>query len=589
MANVLTAQQLNDIAKSSGYTGGSFSSVGLPTQPTPATPTPTPIQPAPISQTPPVQTSQPSPTTVNATPYTGTSIVDALNQGGQASDFASRTKLAQQYGIQNYAGTADQNTQLLNKYKGALSTLQSSGQPAPTTGGTASQAVNQATGGYTPVPQINPIDTLLTQDKGYQDLLKVYSDYTNSQNQQKSLVDTYTQMTKDAGIEGLNTQLMNSKKIIDGTEQDIRNEISAVGGFATESQVQGLAAARNKTLIQNYNTLLQTKQNAMDNINTMIGLSGQDRQYAQQQFENQLNVQKQINDYRDKFVNNAKESYNAIVQAQGYGGLYNAVKNSPTDMALVEKTLGLAPGQLAQMATYQKPLTEKEKLDVENQKLQNQKLKQEIGAGPKLETQVVDLNGKKVLINSKTGAIISEIGGGSSSTGQAELAQNESNITNITGLLSNKALSSAVGPNTYSRGSLYTPFGNIDYSPSRYTGATTNFISGVQQLTSQLSLDSLVRAKAQGATFGALSEGELKLLSSSASKLDSWAVKDKQGNVTGYNVSQKDFKSELDRINNFAKLDYVLKGGSPESVGVQVMPNGKYVTKNSDGTYQELN
>lgn len=396
MAQVLTAQQLNDIAKSSGYKGGSFSSVGLPTSPTPVSPAPmTTPQPSPVQanpnanyfnqtpgQTPPVNTAQPSPTTVNATPYTGNSIVDALNQGGQASDFASRSKLAQTYGIQNYTGTADQNTQLLNKYRGALSTLQSSGQPAPTTGGSASQTINQATGGYTPIPQVNPIDTLLTQDKGYQDLLKVYSDYTNSQNQQKSLVDTYTQMTKDAGIESLNTQLMDAKKIIDGTEQDIRNEISAVGGFATESQVQGLAAARNKTLIQNYNTLLQTKQNAIDNINTMIGLSSQDRTYAQQQFENQLNIQQQLNTYRDKFVNNAKESYNAIVQAQGYSGLYNAVKNSPTDMALVEKTLGLAPGQLAQMATYQKPLTAIESAELENKQLQNKKLRGELnGSG----------------------------------------------------------------------------------------------------------------------------------------------------------------------------------------------------------------
>ena len=42
-----------------------------------------------------------------------TSIVDYLKSTGQASDFASRSALAAQKGIQNYAGTAEQNTRLL--------------------------------------------------------------------------------------------------------------------------------------------------------------------------------------------------------------------------------------------------------------------------------------------------------------------------------------------------------------------------------------------------------------------------------------------------------------------------------------------
>jgi len=46
--------------------------------------------------------------------YTGPSIVDYLSSSGQASDFNSRTKLAQEKGINNYSGTAEQNTQLLN-------------------------------------------------------------------------------------------------------------------------------------------------------------------------------------------------------------------------------------------------------------------------------------------------------------------------------------------------------------------------------------------------------------------------------------------------------------------------------------------
>ena len=46
--------------------------------------------------------------------YTGVSIVDYLNSIGQPSSYGSRAILAASKGIQNYAGTAEQNTQLLS-------------------------------------------------------------------------------------------------------------------------------------------------------------------------------------------------------------------------------------------------------------------------------------------------------------------------------------------------------------------------------------------------------------------------------------------------------------------------------------------
>lgn len=46
------------------------------------------------------------------------SVVDYLGSKGQASDFGSRTALANQYGITNYTGTASQNTQLLRALQG---------------------------------------------------------------------------------------------------------------------------------------------------------------------------------------------------------------------------------------------------------------------------------------------------------------------------------------------------------------------------------------------------------------------------------------------------------------------------------------
>lgn len=49
--------------------------------------------------------------------YKGTSIVDALNQIKVDSSFSNRSKLAQNNGITNYKGTAEQNTKMLEMLK----------------------------------------------------------------------------------------------------------------------------------------------------------------------------------------------------------------------------------------------------------------------------------------------------------------------------------------------------------------------------------------------------------------------------------------------------------------------------------------
>lgn len=50
--------------------------------------------------------------------YTGNSISDYLSSIGQANDYNSRAKLASQYGISGYTGSAQQNTSLLNTLRG---------------------------------------------------------------------------------------------------------------------------------------------------------------------------------------------------------------------------------------------------------------------------------------------------------------------------------------------------------------------------------------------------------------------------------------------------------------------------------------
>ena len=168
--------------------------------------------------------------------------------------------------------------------------------------------------------------------------------------------------------------------------------------------------------------------------------------------------------------------------------------------------------------------------------------------------------------------------GAETPAGQMNLATTEANIQSIDNLLTDSYMSSAVQPS-----------GLIRFSPlSLITGGKGNFIAGVEQIASQLNLNALIQAKAQGATFGALSDQELRVLASSATKIGSWAVKNKEGQTTGYKTTPGAFKKELEKIQNFAKLDYILKGGDMTQVGATITPDGKVWVKNADGTMTQL-
>lgn len=94
------------------------------------------------------------------------------------------------------------------------------------------------------------------------------------------------------------------------------------------------------------------------------------------------------------------------------------------------------------------------------------------------------------------------------------------------------------------------------------TGEGQNFAGSVHQLVSGLGLDELIEAKSRGATFGALSNEELRMLSNSASKINDWEIKDKNDKGTGvWNIDEDSFNKELDRIRDLtSRALYVAEG-----------------------------
>jgi len=242
---------------------------------------------------------------------------------------------------------------------------------------------------------------------------------------------------------------------------------------------------------------------------------------------------------------------------------------------------------------------ELKKLDIQNEyAVSLQKLKDQATGGS--TPTIKSINGVDMQWNPTTSQWETPVmTGGTGGTNELKLAQAKSNVDQISGLTSGIA-STAVGPNALGRsqpgfwrnvGKALTGVGipqQLLALKQNATGERQNFIAGVEQLRSTLNLDTLISAKKQGATFGALSNQELQVLASAATKIGTWAIKDKDGNVTGYNITEKEFKAELDKINNFAKLDYILKGGNTADVGVNILEDGTYWAQNSDGSFTQI-
>ena len=181
-------------------------------------------------------------------------------------------------------------------------------------------------------------------------------------------------------------------------------------------------------------------------------------------------------------------------------------------------------------------------------------------------------------------------------------AQAVKNVQDITDVLGNRALSTAVGTSWLTRGEggwgsllksltvVGAPNGlNAIYN--NLTGKQQEFISGINQIASQLTLDKLVQAKQNGATFGALSDGERQMLANSATKLGTWAVHeggDPNKPVVGFNTNESALKKELFTIQNFARIDALNRGVDPKDIGAVPHADGTVWVRNPDGSYSQI-
>lgn len=218
-----------------------------------------------------------------------------------------------------------------------------------------------------PQRDTTPIDNFYDEAENpvIKGMLDQFAEMMSPPKQSETLMAQYQKLVKNSGLNEINAELINTKKIIEGTEDDIRAEVTAADGFATNSQVLAMASARNKSLIQNYNSLLSTRDSIQEQISTSVSLMKEDKQIAEQRLSQQMNFGFKILEYRDKMQNNAKEAYNNVVKNVGYQGLYNSLAHDPYTLSLAERSLGLASGGLQSLASMPDPEAEKDALQLD--------------------------------------------------------------------------------------------------------------------------------------------------------------------------------------------------------------------------------
>lgn len=303
-----------------------------------------------------VDVSQPNPASVQAQPYTDPSLYKVDTQGIGPDGKPIYDIFA---GDQHISDPNDPRLKGVN-----LTTLP--GGKAPT--GFQSkfqQGFNEAnaagvTGGSSTVSEYTEprgnetANSFLQTDPILGQLVAQAQQYFSPQNQRASLSDTYNKLLKDSGVQAIDMELVNMKNIIEGSEDDIRNEVTKAGGFATDSQVLALTNARNKQLIKNYNTLLDTRNAKEKYLQTSLQLEQADREAADQKFNSMMNVGMQLAQYQQQMQQNARQQMQWYVGQVGFDGLYNSTKGDPYYVGLAEQTLGLPKGGLTSASNQAK-------------------------------------------------------------------------------------------------------------------------------------------------------------------------------------------------------------------------------------------
>lgn len=109
--------------------------------------------------------------------------------------------------------------------------------------------------------------------------------------------------------------------------------------------------------------------------------------------------------------------------------------------------------------------------------------------------------------------------------------------------------------------------GGLGILPDKLNIYKQDTLNAAKEFMNSDTLKQLADAKSKGVTFGALSEGELALVAGASNALAASAIKDKDGNITGFTGSEATLKKNIETIkDNLKKAIQTKTGGTTTSI-----------------------
>lgn len=269
---------------------------------------------------------------------TQTSVVDYLKSTGKDSSFNSRSALAKQYGISNYSGSAEQNTQLLN----ALKTGSAPKSPSAVTDINSANAYINAGQSADQVAASKKTDVpVRTSTQSYADIFKGLQDTITAGLGAKpsapNFESTYNKLVSEQGIGDLETTIND----LTNQENEIRaqfrvNKSTEEGKPVAMNVIEGRVGEQERAANERLDAVLRQKDYATnqlktkyDVVNNIMNLKKLDYQAASDEYNSTfsqnlqlINLAKGIAD--DEKSDLEREQDNARANTQI---IYNAIQS----------------------------------------------------------------------------------------------------------------------------------------------------------------------------------------------------------------------------------------------------------------------
>lgn len=293
-----------------------------------------------------------APITANASGSTPTANVPAVNtnQPSPQNPTGTPTPTTPQAGTPP-VGTANLGSTMQQAHAAA----QASGTPPPQDAGMANAAVQGAISKVpqpTPPPPTTPkVDSFFQTNPTAQQIPQNLLDFLSPDSTRQDITDQMTKLQGDqVALSQEKMQLMNVQRIMSGTVQDIRTEITAASGFATESQIQGMAVTRNQTLLKQSQFLTDQLQLQQDAVNNDTSLLNSEKEMANTQFDQRMKIAQYVQTNQTNQMNAARDAYKTLMDNNPQG-LYDSLSKDPQLAQSFTAITGISPEMLKGMGT----------------------------------------------------------------------------------------------------------------------------------------------------------------------------------------------------------------------------------------------